>query len=464
MKTIGDEVMVVGQDVQRARRLGGRLLAAVRRAPGAAHRHPLGRDALPRRRLLRPRGEPGLARGGARARRRGARHATRWWTRCATRATSSFEDIGQVKLKGFDEPRQLCRAVAARGMSERALEAARESGLIRAGEPLLVLLSGGGDSVCLLDVAHAARRASVRAARELRAARGLRRGRGSSAAALRPARRAAHRRARRRSARATCRRWRATRATRSPSGSPTGDYAAAHTACDQAETVLYRLAVSPGSRALLGMAPRRGRLVRPLLEVTREETRDVPARARARLARGPVERGPPLRARARAPRGARRAARAVARPPSGRSPRPRASCATRPRCSTPPSPPRSRSSAAGPAVVARRAAAELPAGLRAWCCVARRARPARRRSRRREADEILALGERGHEVARPRRRPARGRRVRHAPLHARARTPSRPSRSSSPVPGRVRFGDWEVEARARRPGRRGASADLGRRR
>jgi cystathionine beta-lyase len=37
--------------------------------------------------------------------------------------------------------------------------------------------------------------------------------------------------------------------------------------------VLYRLAVSPGRRALLGMEPRRGRLVRPLLEVTRDETR-----------------------------------------------------------------------------------------------------------------------------------------------------------------------------------------------
>src|SRR4051794_32268192 len=52
------------------------------------------------------------------------------------------------------------------------------------------------------------------------------------------------------------------------------DFAAAHTASDQAETVLYRLAVSPGSRALLGMAPRRGRLVRPLLEASREDTRE----------------------------------------------------------------------------------------------------------------------------------------------------------------------------------------------
>src|SRR2546429_9904315 len=38
-------------------------------------------------------------------------------------------------------------------MSERALEAASESGLILAGEPLLVMLSGGADSVCLLDCA-----------------------------------------------------------------------------------------------------------------------------------------------------------------------------------------------------------------------------------------------------------------------------------------------------------------------
>jgi tRNA(Ile)-lysidine synthase len=52
-----------------------------------------------------------------------------------------------------------------------------------------------------------------------------------------------------------------------------GHYATGHTASDQAETVLYRLAVSPGSRALQGMPARRGRLVRPLLGVTREEVR-----------------------------------------------------------------------------------------------------------------------------------------------------------------------------------------------
>jgi tRNA(Ile)-lysidine synthase len=48
--------------------------------------------------------------------------------------------------------------------------------------------------------------------------------------------------------------------------------ATGHTASDQLETILYRLAASPGRRALLGMAPREGRIVRPLLGVTREQT------------------------------------------------------------------------------------------------------------------------------------------------------------------------------------------------
>ena len=48
--------------------------------------------------------------------------------------------------------------------------------------------------------------------------------------------------------------------------------ATGHTASDQVETILYRLAASPGRRALLGMAASDGRLVRPLLAVTREQT------------------------------------------------------------------------------------------------------------------------------------------------------------------------------------------------
>jgi tRNA(Ile)-lysidine synthase len=50
--------------------------------------------------------------------------------------------------------------------------------------------------------------------------------------------------------------------------------ATGHTATDQVETILYRLAASPGRRALLGMVADDGTLVRPLLELTREHTAD----------------------------------------------------------------------------------------------------------------------------------------------------------------------------------------------
>jgi tRNA(Ile)-lysidine synthase len=150
-----------------------------------------------------------------------------------------------------------------------ALEAARRSGLVRAGEPLLVMLSGGADSVCLLDVARTldadvsalhvnyGLRASAdddeRHCRELFPdviVERVRLGEGNLQALARDARyELAERHA-------------------------TGDYATAHTMSDQAETVLMRLASSPGRRGLLGMAPRRGRLVRPLLEVTRAQTEE----------------------------------------------------------------------------------------------------------------------------------------------------------------------------------------------
>jgi tRNA(Ile)-lysidine synthase len=160
-------------------------------------------------------------------------------------------------------------------MSERALEAAADSGLIRAGEPLLVMLSGGADSVCLLDCALTLG-AKVSA---LHVNYGLR----------------AESDADEEHCRRLCERVgvslvvervslpedgnlqseaRDLRYALAERHAPTGtDYAAAHTASDQAETVLYRLAVSPGRRALLGMSPRRGRLVRPLLAATREDTR-----------------------------------------------------------------------------------------------------------------------------------------------------------------------------------------------
>jgi tRNA(Ile)-lysidine synthase len=49
--------------------------------------------------------------------------------------------------------------------------------------------------------------------------------------------------------------------------------ATGHTRTDLAETVLYRLATSPGRRALLGLRPRLGALIRPILSVRRHEAR-----------------------------------------------------------------------------------------------------------------------------------------------------------------------------------------------
>jgi len=51
--------------------------------------------------------------------------------------------------------------------------------------------------------------------------------------------------------------------------------ATGHTRTDLAETVIYRLSSSPGRRALLGLRPRRGAVIRPLLEVTRETARSL---------------------------------------------------------------------------------------------------------------------------------------------------------------------------------------------
>lgn len=49
--------------------------------------------------------------------------------------------------------------------------------------------------------------------------------------------------------------------------------ATGHTRSDLAETLLYRLTVSPGARALIGLRPRTGHVVRPMLGVSREQAR-----------------------------------------------------------------------------------------------------------------------------------------------------------------------------------------------
>lgn len=185
---------------------------------------------------------------------------------------------------------------------DRALAAVRDSGLAPSGEPLLVLLSGGADSVCLLDVAvrlgarvsalHVNHGIRDDAGRDEALCRELCGRLGVPLAVERP-----HLAARSGTGnlQAEAREVRYALAERHAAGA----YAAAHTASDQAETVLYRLAVSPGRTALLGMPRRRGRLVRPLLEATRAETRawcrarelefaDDPANADRRYARARV--------------------------------------------------------------------------------------------------------------------------------------------------------------------------------
>ena len=67
--------------------------------------------------------------------------------------------------------------------------------------------------------------------------------------------------------------------------------AVGHTATDQIETVLYRLAASPGRRALLGMPERSGRIIRPLLGDDARGDRGATAVARGPgVARGLVQR------------------------------------------------------------------------------------------------------------------------------------------------------------------------------
>jgi tRNA(Ile)-lysidine synthase len=159
-------------------------------------------------------------------------------------------------------------------MVEELLERVLATGLLAAGVDVLVLLSGGRDSVCLLDVAVELG-ARVRA---LHVNYGLREGADGDEASCRDlcarlgVELAVHR-AHRPDDAGNVQAWaRDVRYAQAEREAGEATIAVAHTASDQAETVLYRLAASPGRRALLGMEPRAGRIVRPLLGVTREET------------------------------------------------------------------------------------------------------------------------------------------------------------------------------------------------
>jgi tRNA(Ile)-lysidine synthase len=349
-------------------------------------------------------------------------------------------------------------------MSERPLEAARESGLLPAARPVLVLLSGGGDSVCLLDVAQ---RLDARVS-ALHVNYGLRAGADSDEAFVRE----------------LCSRLGVplhVERLRLPEGGnlqerardaryalaeslADGDYAAAHTASDQAETVLYRLAVSPGSRALLGMPARRGRLVRPLLDVTRSEVRSYlrargldwredPSNADRRFARARVRHdllqalrtvGPAAeRTIAETARHLREEAEvldaAVSETLEELGGGPAVSLAAL----------REKPPALRRLVLRRLAeqAAREPLAAGEHAAAGERSPPAAPRAlSRREADEILALDDRGTKTL------DLGGGLRAVAEYGtlrftRAREESVPDPAELTVPGRVRFGDWEVEAR-----------------
>ena len=157
------------------------------------------------------------------------------------------------------------------------LERVREDGLLAPGRPVVVLLSGGRDSICLLDVAT--RVAGAENVTALHLNYGLRPEADGDEAHCRTVcqalgvalsvRHTGQRAAGNVQAWARDERYSAATALASELEA---DVAAGHTATDQVETILYRLASSPSRRALLGMRTREGRLIRPLLAFTRQDT------------------------------------------------------------------------------------------------------------------------------------------------------------------------------------------------
>ncbi|HZV74227.1 MAG TPA: tRNA lysidine(34) synthetase TilS, partial [Conexibacter sp.] len=168
--------------------------------------------------------------------------------------------------------------------AERVLEQVRAGGLLPAGGSVVVLLSGGRDSVCLLDVAvrlvgtggdgvsavHVNYGLRDEAVDDERHCAELCERLGVTLAIERP---------RRPEAGGNLQAWArdvryaaATKLALEHDHARPAVVAAGHTSDDQVETILYRLASSPSRRALLGMRPRDGLLVRPLLSTTRAET------------------------------------------------------------------------------------------------------------------------------------------------------------------------------------------------
>ena len=171
--------------------------------------------------------------------------------------------------------------MSSEAFADAIVAAVRAEGLL-AGTEVLVLLSGGRDSTCLLDIA--VRVAGAGRVQALHVDYGLRAGSVADAAHCER----------------LCRRLGVPLTVERPARPPDGNvqawaraerYGAAdrrarerdvgavecmiavgHTASDQVETILYRLVSSPSRRAFTGMSARRGRVVRPLLRWSRADT------------------------------------------------------------------------------------------------------------------------------------------------------------------------------------------------
>src|SRR5947207_7837228 len=154
----------------------------------------------------------------------------------------------------------------------------RASGLVDPGWSAVVMVSGGADSACaaagvtrLLDPAevhalHVNYGLRADADRDERACRELCGRLRIDLHVERPPRLEGN-------LQAAARRVRYEAAERLRSRTGASVTATGHTRTDLAETVLYRLAASPGARALRGMPERHGRLVRPLLTLSRPDAR-----------------------------------------------------------------------------------------------------------------------------------------------------------------------------------------------
>ncbi len=157
-------------------------------------------------------------------------------------------------------------------------EAVRERGLLSVGRPVVAMLSGGRDSVCLLDLV--VRLLGPDAIIALHVNYGLRDDSDADEAHCaqlceRLGVRLEIERPRRPEGGGNLQAWaRDARYAAAAKLALPHDalIATGHTADDQVETILYRLASSPSRRALLGMRPRDGSLVRPLLGFTRAQT------------------------------------------------------------------------------------------------------------------------------------------------------------------------------------------------